>query len=167
MTSFFRKEYISVSNKEKFGLCDEPAPSERPAYLSEETSNDWIAVVHNSKQNPISFTPIDHCIELLKDDGRMDNRCDCSLFHNSTIIFVELKQRKTKGNEWIKQGEKQLRSTIKHFEREAEAQHFIYKKAYIANSCRPLFRKSQVERMQRFFDDTGYSLRIENDIKDI
>ncbi len=58
-------------------------------------------------------------------------------------------------------------ATISHFEREKQAQSFSIKKAYIANGCKPIFRSSQAVRMQRFFDDTGYSLRIENRIKDL
>lgn len=60
----------------------------------------------------VNFVPVDHCIELRKADGKMDNRCDGCLFYEDTIIFVELKQRKSKGSQWIKDGEQQLRSTI-------------------------------------------------------
>lgn len=167
MINFFPKEHIHISKKKVFGLCDSSTSSEKPAFLSENNGKEWIAVVHNYRQESISFVPIDHCVELLKEDGSMDNRCDCCLFHHTTIIFVELKQRGMKGSEWIKQGEKQLRSTISHFEREEQAQLFDLKKAYIANSSKPLFRSGQAVRMQRFFNETGYSLRIENHIKDL
>ena len=167
MINFFPQEHIHISQQKVFGLCDSPISSEKPAFLSENNGKEWIAVVHNDKQESISFVPIDHCIELLKEDGNMDNRCDCCLFHHKTIIFVELKQSEKKGNEWIKHGEKQLRSTISHFEREEQAQSFDLKKAYLANSSKPLFRSSQAVRMERFFKETGYSLRIENHIKDL
>ena len=152
MIDFFPKEHIHISKKKVFGLCDSSTSSEKPAFLSENNGKEWIAVVHNYRQESISFVPIDHCVELLKEDGSMDNRCDCCLFHHTTIIFVELKQ---------------LRSTISHFEREEQAQLFDLKKAYIANSSKPLFRSGQAVRMQRFFNETGYSLRIENHIKDL
>ena len=94
----------------------------------------------------------------------MDHRCDGFLFYKDTIIFVELKQRKLKGSQWIKDGEQQLRSTIGYFEQQKEAQNFSVKKAYIANSEKPYFRTGQAVRMDRFFSDTNYILRIENRI---
>ena len=115
-------------------------------------------------QVKVNFVPVDHCIELRRADGSMDNRCDGCLFYRDTIIFVELKQRKGKGNQWIKDGEQQLRSTIGYFEQQEEARNFPIKKAYIANSEKPLFRTGQAVRMERFFSETNYILRIENRI---
>ena len=91
MINFFPKEHVQISKKRRFGLCDSSASSESPAFIAENNGQEWIAIVHNYRQEPISFVPIDHCIELLKEDGNMDNRCDCCLFHHTTIIFVELK----------------------------------------------------------------------------
>ncbi|PIN27803.1 hypothetical protein [Prevotella intermedia] len=168
MTDFFPQEHISISNKRTFGLCDATANSGNPAFLAEDNGNDWIAVVHNDRQEKISFVPIDNCIELLREDGKIDNRCDCCLFYNTTIIFVELKQKnEKKDRNWINKGEEQLRSTIFHFEQEEQSQAFNVKKAYIANSCKPHFRKTQIGRMQKFFKETGYSLRIESHIKNL
>ena len=124
-------------------------------------------MVHNESQEAVSFVPIDHCIDLRKPDGKMDNRCDCCLFHHDTIAFVELKKRGGRDTRWIREGVEQLRATIKHFEKEDEAKAFRKKKAYIANSMRPLFRSAQAGRMERFSDETGYVLRIESHIKDL
>lgn len=82
----------------------------------------------NYPQIKVNFVPVDHCIELRRADGSMDNRCDGCLFYRDTIIFVELKQRKGKGNQWIKDGEQQLRSTIGYFEQQEEARNFPIKK---------------------------------------
>jgi len=57
-----------------------------------------------------------------------------------------------------------LRSTIKYFEQQDESRNFSKKKAYIANSERPLFRTGQAVMMDRFFSETKYILRIENRI---
>ncbi|GAB6975120.1 hypothetical protein [Prevotella falsenii] len=168
MTDFFPQEHITISKKRIFGLCDFPDNSGKPAFLAEDNGEEWIAVVHNDNQKEISFVPIDHCIELLTEDGKTDNRCDGCLFYDTTIIFVELKERNnSKSRDWIRQGEKQLRSTIHHFEQEEQSQSFDIKKAYIANSSKPCSKSSYAERMQRFFDETGYSLRIESHIKDL
>lgn len=127
-------------------------------------NRDRIAAVDNHYRLKVNFVPVDHCIELRKADGKMDNRCDGCLFYEDTIIFVELKQRKSKGSQWIKDGEQQLRSTIGYFEQQEEARNFPIKKACIANSERPLFRTGQAVRMERFFLETNYILRIENRI---
>ncbi|KAB6449946.1 hypothetical protein GAY88_17785 [Phocaeicola vulgatus] len=165
MIDFFPTEHISSSKKRKFGICDRPAPTVGKAYIAEKQGQNWIAAVDNYPQIKVNFVPIDHCLELRKADGKMDNRCDGCLFYEDTIIFVELKQRGGRDNHWIKEGERQLRSTIGYFEQQEKAQNFSMKKAYIANSARPLFRTGQAVRMERFFLETNYILRIENRIK--
>lgn len=50
-------------------------------------------MVDNYYEIEVKFVPVDHCIELLKPDGTMDNRCDGCLFYEKTIIFVELKDK--------------------------------------------------------------------------
>ena len=124
----------------------------------------WIAVVENTFRYAVTFTAIDNCVLILKTDGSMDKRCDGVLFYNSTVTFVELKQRSQKGAKWIVEGESQLRISIHHFQNVEEAQNYKVKKAYIANSERPIFRESQSRRMNQFLNDTGYVLRIENTI---
>jgi len=160
--NFFASEYQQVTNKKLFGLCDNPPPTQTPAYLDEKNGSKWIAVVDNEYKFEVLFIPVDNCIEIRKNDGKMDNRCDAFLSYNSTIIFVELKQRL--GSEWIREGDKQLRSTIKHFEQTEESTNFNIKRACIANSKKPKFRTSQTIRMNKFYKDTGYILRIENRI---
>lgn len=164
MINFFPKEYIASSRKRRFGVCDPPA-SENRAYIAEREGEHWIAIVDNYYEAEVKFVPVDHCIVLLKPDGKMDSRCDGCLFYRKTIIFVELKDRNVSGSDWIKDAEKQLRQTIMHFEKEKEADTFTVKKAYIANSAKPRFRSGQIMRMEKFFAETNYVLRIENTIE--
>ena len=156
MIDFFPTQHISSSNRRKFGICDRPAPAAEKAYIAEKQGQDWIAAVDNYPQVKVNFVPVDHCIELRRADGSMDNRCDGCLFYRDTIIFVELKQRKGKGNQWIKDGEQQLRSTIGYFEQQEEARNFPIKKAYIANSEKPLFRTGQAVRMTAAFSSSAF-----------
>jgi hypothetical protein len=165
MIDFFPQDHKQVSDQERFGICDTPPPPARKAYIDHENKQNWIAVVDNSCQYAITFIPVDNCIDIKKPDGTMDKRCDGFLYYGVTIIFVELKQRKDKGSNWIKEGEKQLRATIDHFEKTTRAREFSVKRAYIANSKKPHFKSSQAVRMNQFLTDTGYSLRIENEIK--
>jgi hypothetical protein len=163
--NFFDKDCQSISQKKRFGLCDVPPPAKTPAYIDEKDGSKWIAVVENEDNNTVTFTAIDNCIEIFREDGNMEKRCDGVLYFDKTIVFVELKERSARGNEWVKDAEQQLRTTILIFEKAEEPTTFMHKKAYIANSEHPKFKDSQSRRMNQFFEDTGYVLRIENRIR--
>ncbi|TDB67337.1 hypothetical protein [Arundinibacter roseus] len=153
------------SDKKIFGLCDNPGPAKDPAYIDELDGAKWIAVVENENRHQTTFTAIDNCIEIKGADGKMEKRCDGMLTYNSTVIFVELKQRGAKGNSWVEEAELQLKNSIKHFEKTEFSESFNQKKAYISNSEHPKFKISQIGRMEKFFRDTEYILRIEARIK--
>jgi hypothetical protein len=155
----------SFSDKKLFGLCDDQSPSKNPAYINETDGSKWIAVVENEDRYSTTFTGIDNCIEIKNPDGNMAKRCDGMLTYNSTVIFVELKQRGAKGNAWVEDAEPQLKNTILHFEKTELSKKYIRKKAYISNSEHPKFKTSQMGRMDTFYIDTGYILRIEARIK--
>lgn len=164
---FFDENCQSHTKAAKFGLCDEPPPSTNPAYIDLKDVNQWIATVENNQHIDIIFTAIDNCIEIYRSDSKMANRCDGMLTYIHTIIFVELKQRKPSGRNYrnlINKAEIQLRSTISVFIRNKNSEKFVTKRAYIANAKKPEFQQSHKERMQRFKDDTGFILKIENKI---
>jgi hypothetical protein len=163
--NFFDTNCQSQTNQPKFGLCDDPPPSKDPAYINIDDSGKWIAIVENNQELEVIFTAIDNCIELLRSDGKMDNRCDGMLTYNNNIIFVELKERKYTNSVWIDDGENQLRKIISVFINNHDLQIFKSKKAYIGNSKKPQFQYSHKERMQKFRNDTGFTLIIQNTIK--
>lgn len=162
--NFLEENCQTFSSKKIFGLCDPPAPSTEPAYIDEENGAEWIGVVVNEYRYDVTFTAIDHCIDVLTSDGMSAKRCDGVLTYNDAAIFVELKDRSTGGTGWVKEAEQQLLSSIHHFERTPNAAQYREKRAYIANSSRPKFRSSQAQRMEKFRNETGYILRIENRI---
>ena len=165
---FFNNECQQVSSEKIFGLCDDKEDN-KPAYLDEENGAKWIAVVENEELKEIHFIAIDNCIDIWRDEVRkeMDNRCDGMLWYEATIVFVELKDRESKKdkNAWVEEGEKQLKRTIEYFEKTEQSGKFTEKRAYIANKAHPKFKGSQLVRMKRFQEETGYTLRIENRIK--
>ena len=165
---FLNNQCQSVSNKKLFGLCDEQDNKE-PAYLDEQNDDKWIAVVENEQLKKIHFIAIDNCIDIWRDEKKkeMDKRCDGMLWYETSIIFVELKDRESKKdkNAWVKDGEKQLKRTIEYFEKTEQSNRFTEKRAYIANKAHPKFKESQLQRMKNFKEETGYTLRIENRIK--
>ena len=93
---FFKEHCKTHSNKDKFGLCDDPPLSENPAYIDEENTTDWIGIVDNTPKKEIDFFAIDRCVDVLRLDGEMESRCDGMLRYNSTIVFVELKRVQSK-----------------------------------------------------------------------
>jgi len=153
-----------ITEKKLFGICDDPPPPPKQAYIDEENGAKWIAVVVNEDRQEVTFTAIDNCIEIRSKNGKLAKRCDGVLTFDSTIVFVELKERDIKGNLWVKDADKQLRSTIGYFEKSDESENYKIKKAYIANREKPRFKESQKDRMDQFFIETGYVLRIEKRI---
>jgi len=153
------------SSRKLFGICDDPAPATTRAYLDELDGAKWIAVVQNECTYDVLFTAIDHCIEVPpRPDGRTSKRCDGMLTYSNTVIFVELKERAQLGTDWIRDAEKQLKDTIAQFETTELAENFKEKKAYASNSEHPKSKQSYLVRVEKFFENTGYVLRIENRI---
>lgn len=165
---FFNSQCQQVSSEKIFGLCDDKEDN-KPAYLDEQNENKWIAVVENEELKEVHFIAIDYCIDIwrYKEKKEMDNRCDGMLWYETSIVFVELKDRVSKKNTnaWVKDGEKQLKRTIEYFEKTEQSNRFTEKRAYIANKAHPTFKESQLQRMKSFKQETGYTLRIENRIK--
>jgi hypothetical protein len=95
----------------------------------------------------------------------MDNRCDGMLTYNNHLIFVELKTRKSENSKWVGKGEEQLKNTINVFIANHDLAIYKSKKAYIANNKKPNFQSSQITRMDKFKDETGFRLIIQNTIE--
>jgi hypothetical protein len=165
--NFFDEKCHSQTHRHKFGICDPPFPPETPAYLDTENPSDWIAIVENFKEIEVTFTAIDKCVEIRKLDGSggMGKRCDGMLTYANCLIFVELKERKAKNNVWVGEGEDQLRNTIRVFIENHGIEDYSSRKAYIANKKKPIFQTSQTERMEKFRQETGFRLIIQNTIK--
>lgn len=84
------------------------------------------------------------------------------MVYEKNIIFVELKNTKGRSNkDWIVDGEKQLKSTIKHFKKNHTFESYDRKIAYISNKRKPEFRETQITRMAKFKENTEVVLRIE------
>jgi len=150
------------SNKDKFGLCDDQPPLSNPAYIDENDSTKWIGIVHNPHLKEINFNAIDNCIDIRRDDNKMDSRCDGVLSYDNNLIFTELKERE--GGQWLKKGREQLTATIKRFKQEVDTNRFSSIKGYVCNNLRPQAHSGQAVNIQRFKDDTGYNLYGKQDV---
>jgi len=144
------------SSKIKFGICDEQPPSTNPAYIDEDSPTEWIGIINNSSEKNIQFNAIDNCIDIRREDGKMDSRCDGLISYENNLIFVELKERD--GGQWLKKGREQLTATINRFKQEVDATKYNSIKAYVCNRLRPQAHYGQATNIQKFKDDTGFTL---------
>ena len=164
--NFFDNPAMMSTDNVNFGLCDDVAPIDvprNPAYIDEENPDNWTADVKNTTGKTAAFYPIDNCIEVLRENGEMDNRCDGMLCVNENLLFVELKDRNT--GHWVADGMLQLRVTIRNFEMAHDISQYKKVKAYICNKQRPRTVVSSKIDCQKFKDETGYDLCVDRNIK--
>ncbi len=160
---FFKDTCKYSSSKRTFGICDDviEGDTSQPAYLDENNGDNWIATIHNSDSRELYFFAIDNCVDFPKIKDKEAKRCDgCITYKNEIIAFLELKSRREQGSNWVKDAEKQLRQTISVFENQHVSNNFSEKRAYAVNNMRPRARTSQVARMDKFCEETGYLLFI-------
>ncbi len=149
---------MQESNRDTFGLCDDPNEKE-PAYIDENDCQKWIATVNNPYGKKISFYPIDRCVFWERPDGKQSGKCDCMLSYNQKhcIIFVELKDRKLKGADWRRKAKKQLIVTLEMFKAIYPMSKFQIK-AYICN--KQAIQEKYMQLCQEFSKETGITLRV-------
>jgi hypothetical protein len=153
--NFFDSLCSITINHEKFGICDDGNTT--PAYIKLNNEENWIAIISNRSNKQIIFTAIDNCIEIKRDNGEMDKRCDAMIRTDDCIIFIELKN---KLYEWKTDGFAQLENTIIKFIENNENYYagFRYKKAFVANKKHRDFGVIDNEMMKIFYKK--YKIRL-------
>lgn len=159
---FFEGKCKTDSSKNKFGLCDDPPPAENSAYINEDDQAKWVATVNNENNKEISFYAIDHCVTILRPNGDRESKCDGILRFDNNLIFVELKDRSSKG--WLTKGREQLTTTIEKFSENYNISSYTKAEAYVCNKQRPMANTGNKELIQRFKDDTGLILKVQSTI---
>lgn len=147
--------------------CDEIASipaKELSAFIDYENKEEWNAVVESDCRNDFNFIAVDNNIPYYDAKGNEEKRCDAMIFTDSTVIFIELKDQ---AKDWFEGAVEQLKSTIAHFSDCNGLESFKFKKAYICNKAHPYFNCQYKDRIQRFFKETGVSLRTEKLIKNV
>jgi len=154
--NFSKQGCITQTNEKVFGIYDDPHPAKNPAYLVFQDIDMWIGMVENDAAKEITFTAIDHCIEIIDTEGE---RCDGMLSYDSTLVFIELKDRD--GGRWLGKAKDQLENTIKLYKRDAGLGHYNRLYAQIVNKQRPSFASMSNILAQKFEDETGFILRVD------
>jgi len=153
--NFYNAKCQKTTKKELFGLCDDE--NQTPAYIEFKNTDKLNATVINPTQKIIIHTAIDNCIEILRENGKMDNRCDSMLTYPDNIVFVELKN---KGSGWISEGIKQIEATIITFKNSHDLFSVKHKRAFVANRRHPNFQVTDNEKAKIFWDKFRVRLNI-------
>ncbi|MCF8425207.1 MAG: hypothetical protein K9H61_07245 [Bacteroidia bacterium] len=159
MSVDFFKATCQIETKEKkFGLFD--AEDKTPTKIKLTEENTWNATVENNSGKSVLFTAIDYCIDVLRENGEMDSRCDCMLTYDSTLLLIELKNKR---DTWQAEGLDQIENIAKIIIDEIPNHYYSFKKrkAIVANRKHqfPSFYDSNVEQRQYF--NSKYKMRIQ------
>jgi len=146
----------SYTKNTRFGICDDPQPSTTPAYIKLYHPDDWIATINNPAAKNIMFKAIDNCVPLIRVNGEPESRCDGLLEFEGNLIFIELKDRDSKG--WLSKGRQQLTITIRAFVANHNKDDFNWQFGYVCNKQRPLAVTGINTEVQTFKDETSVIL---------
>lgn len=158
--NFFNEDCLNSTDEEFFGICDGIRDS--PAFISTNKDHKWIAIIDNKEKAEIKFYAIDNCVQINREDGNSEKRCDAMISYTDNILFIELKEV---AKDWISGGIEQLERSIEVFIENHDLSVFKKKRAFLANRKHPSFKFSHKEEMQRFKDKTLVRLIIGNEIK--
>ena len=156
---FFKASCQTITQTTTFGICDDDDKNiKTPAYINTDDESQWIAVVINKAAKEITFTAIDNCIDMIREDGNMEKRCDGMLTCEDSLILVELKD---KAAHWQSTGIEQIESTLIRLIENNETFYYSFKrrKAYVANKRHPQFQVVENSVMRRF--STQYKIWLD------
>lgn len=158
---FFQPQCTTVNvTARHFGICD-PQDGGK-AFVDYDDYDSWIAVVRNDSGEALNFTAIDNCIDIRRENGDMENRCDALLTGPHHIIFVELKDV---NSDWIQHAvHDQLQTTIDIFKQHHPIQKYSKRFAYACNKQHPRFQVSHKQLMNDFYHRNRVRLCIVNEI---
>ena len=157
---FFNVECQTITKVKRFGLFD--AEDQTPALIKFDDEESWNATVINDNSTELLFTAIDNCIEILRNNGEMDSRCDVMLTYENTLLLIELKNKR---DSWQQEGLSQIESTLKRImiENPAFYNGFKKRKAIVANAKYqfPSFQAANLEQREYFW--RSYRARVQFD----
>ena len=163
--NFFKPECTCSTNEIRFGLCDKD--DKKPAFINVDETEKWIAtVVNSSPAKNIQFTAVDNCIEMFRENGEIESRCDVLLQYDTKLLFVELK---TKRANWKREGLGQIEATIKRMIDEIPEFYYSFhkRKAVVANPKfpSPSFQETDIELREFFRRNYKIRLQFDNVVK--
>lgn len=167
LIDFFRDSNRTECSNAIFGLCDDSTEGKtRPAYIDENDSSKWIAVIKNMESLLLAFYPIDGCISWLRADGTESGKCDGVLCYDSNrnLFFIELKNRTLRNKSWRTDARNQLKETLSYFVEHYDESNYNKIEAYICNK-RQLKEQRHSQFCNNFKIDTGFHLHVSREIE--
>jgi hypothetical protein len=145
-----REEFIVAENEQNISCTRD--------FISSDVLG--LKIFNPGKQ--VGFLAIDNCyFENIKDFT--GERCDCLLFTDKELLFVELKleiisRRRTSEN--LKEGRKQLTNTIRYYHKNFELNFIAFKRFAIIVIPKPFYPRSQsrLSKIRKEFYDNNYEV---------
>ena len=139
---------LEIISKSQFEIYD--CEEEKRCYICEK---DGHFQVLNANKKEIGFLAVDKCLFFDSDEFK---KCDCIIFDEETICFIEIKDCKPKRRKGHKKNaEKQLKATIEAFQKSMKLDKKI--EAYLCVGCSPTrpsrsasSKKAQAEFLIKF-----------------
>lgn len=160
---FFAPKHCQTENVQHvlFGICDDEDQSVKTqAYIDTDAEEKWVAIVKNESGKSLHFTAVDNCIDIRRENGDLENRCDALLTNDEHIVFVELKNQRTPG--WVAHAvNEQLQTTIDYFRASHDLTRYRHKRAFVCNKRHPQFNVGHKELMNAFYQRNKIRLNIE------
>lgn len=141
-------EVISLTN---FFIQD--GEDNKPVYIVD--NNGEFQIINNDKKD-LTFIAIDSCIYNSEDD----KRCDCAIYDDNTLCFIELKNcKRTAWKSHRENAEKQLEKTINNFKsqsiiKDKNLEAYMCCTCIIDNKFTKIKKASNKSEVITYFEDT-------------
>jgi hypothetical protein len=154
------KYCIESSDSDNFGVKE----VEQKSYLV-ENPKDGILKITNPSKKMVYLLAVDQCVFSSAVKTR---RCDCAVFNEKQLYFVEIKDCKSKNRDNHREDARdQLKATIELFRNKINFQSDQLKAVicFKARKIYPAFSVKQTDASIRFKQETGIILLEANEIK--
>lgn len=151
----FFSAHHTQSNLEEFGLYDDPNPAKNPSYILETDKPKWIGIVKNSNKITADFYGLDHSLKIPltpPSGNHIESLCDGMLHFKKNLLFVELKERESKG--WIGKATDQLINAIRLFALNHNINDYDQVGGRVCNSLKPRLNTNTFHSREKFKVET-------------
>jgi hypothetical protein len=139
----------------RFGIIDDLAEPEEPAFLQTFREDEWHVTVKNETLPVVSvtFKAIDKCLEFPPPvNPTIENsRCDGMLYSITHLCFVEIKN--DTGSHYTEDAKNQLSRSIHVFHDFHSLERYNVRKSFICNIAKPQSPEILLSNRERFADD--------------
>lgn len=162
---FFSEQWHSERSAAALLLIFDEGGEGDMARMTDDNSVQRTSVaLYNDNHKIIWFLPVDHNVEIKKENSTDDESvCDYIFTVNDIeqIVFGEIKNRK---KQWINDGISQLGNTIEIFKSNHDILQWNSRRAFVSNRFFPHHRQCTITREEQFRDKYKVRLYVQNSI---